>query len=38
MTEKIADRLQLTRDSEEDIKLVTFGSDKPKTVRLFKKS
>ena len=33
VTEKLAEKLQLTRDSEEEIKLVTFGSDKPKTVK-----
>ena len=33
VTEKLADRLQLTRESEEEINLVTFGSDKPKTVQ-----
>ena len=32
MTEQLADRLQLTRESGEEIKLVIFGSDKPKTV------
>ena len=37
VTEKLADRLQLTRKSEEEIKLVTFGSDKPKKLlKLFK--
>ena len=38
VTEKLADRLQLTRESEEEIKLVTFCSDMPKTVKLFKQS
>ena len=33
VTEKLADRLQLTRESEEEIKLVTFGSDKPRIVK-----
>ena len=33
MTEKLAEKLQLSRESEEEIKLVTFGSDKPKTVK-----
>ena len=32
-TEKVAEKLQLSRESEEEINLVTFGSDKPKTVK-----
>ena len=33
MTEHLADMLQLKREKEEEIKLVTFGSDKPKVVK-----
>ena len=33
MTESLAEKLKLTRESEEEIKLVAFGSDKPKTVK-----
>ena len=33
VTESLAEKLKLTRESEEVIKLVTFGSDKPKTVK-----
>ena len=32
VTESLAEKLKLTRESEEEIKLVTFGSHKPKTV------
>ena len=34
VTEKVAEKLQLSREAEEEIKLVTFGSDKPKTVKI----
>ena len=33
VTETLAEKLQLTRENEEEIKLVTFMSDKPKTVK-----
>ena len=33
VTESLAEKLKLTRESEEEIKLVTFGSDKPKKVK-----
>ena len=33
VTESLAEKLQLKRENEEEIKLVTFGSDKPKTVK-----
>ena len=33
VTESLAEKLKLTRESEEEIKLVTFGSDKPNTVK-----
>ena len=35
VTEKLAEKLHLTKDKEEEIKLVTFGSDKPKSVKTF---
>ena len=33
VTEEFADKLQLKREKEEEIKLVTFGCDRPKTVK-----
>lgn len=33
VTEKLAEQLQLTRETEEEIKLVTFGSENPKTIK-----
>ena len=33
VTEALADKLQLKREKEEEIKLVTFGCDRPKTVK-----
>ena len=33
ITEKLAEQLQLTRGKEEEIKLVTFGSDTAKTIK-----
>ena len=33
ITEKLAEQLQLTREKEEEIKLVTFGSDTAKTIK-----
>ena len=33
VTESLAKRLQLTKEREEEIKLVTFGSEKPKVVK-----
>ena len=33
VTESLAEKLQLTRENEEEIKLVTFMSDKPKIVK-----
>ena len=33
ITEKLAEQLQLSKDKEEEIKLVTFGSEKPKTIK-----
>ena len=33
VAEKLAEKLQLSIESEEEIRLVTFGSDKPKTVK-----
>ena len=33
ITEHLADKLNLKGDNEQEIKLVTFGSDKPKTIR-----
>ena len=33
VTEHLADMLQLKREKEEEIKLVTFGSDRPKVVK-----
>ena len=33
VTETLAEKLQLTRENEEEIKLVTFMSDKPQTVK-----
>ena len=33
MTESFAEKLKLTRESKKEIKLVTFGSDKPKPVK-----
>ena len=33
VTESLAHKLKLKRESEEEIKLITFGSDKPKTVK-----
>ena len=35
VTEKLAEQLHLTKDKEEEIKLVTFGSEKPKSVKTF---
>ena len=33
VTEKLAEQLQLTKEREEEIKLVTFGSETPKTIK-----
>ena len=33
MTERLAYKLKLKRESEEEIRLITFGSNKPKTVK-----
>ena len=33
ITEKLAEQLQLSKDKEEEINLVTFGNDKPKTIK-----
>lgn len=33
ITEKLAEQLQLTRENEEEIKLVTFGCENPKTIK-----
>ena len=36
ITEKLATQLQLTREKEEEIKLVTFGSDTAKIIKTTK--
>ena len=33
VTENLAEKLHLQRESDEEIKIVTFGSDKPKTLK-----
>ena len=33
VTESLARKLQLSRESEKEIKLVTFGSDEPKAIK-----
>ncbi|MCG8033321.1 MAG: DUF1759 domain-containing protein, partial [Candidatus Thiodiazotropha taylori] len=33
ITEKLAEQLQLNKESEEEIKIVTFGSEQPKTIK-----
>ena len=33
VSENLAEKLQLQRENEEEIMIVTFGSDKPKTVK-----